>query len=111
MAKGGKAKKKTNKMRIAVIPGDGIGHEVVPEGIRVLEAAARKFDLGFEFETYDWSCERFHKTGAMMPEDGLEQIRDFGCDLSGCGRVSGRAGPRVAVGAADPDPARFPAVH
>ena len=67
---------KSNKMRIAVIPGDGIGHEVVPEGIRVLEAVGRKFDLAYEFTTYDWSCERFHKTGAMMPKDGLDQIRD-----------------------------------
>jgi tartrate dehydrogenase/decarboxylase/D-malate dehydrogenase len=67
---------KSNNMRIAVIPGDGIGHEVVPEGIRVLEAVARKYDLGFEFDTFDWSCERFHKTGAMMPEDGLDQIRN-----------------------------------
>jgi tartrate dehydrogenase/decarboxylase/D-malate dehydrogenase len=67
---------KSNKMRIAVIPGDGIGHEVVPEGIRVLEAVGRKFDLAYEFTTYDWSCERFHKTGSMMPEDGLDQIRD-----------------------------------
>jgi len=66
----------TNQLRIAVIPGDGIGHEVVPEGIRVLEAAAARFDIPFKFETYDWGCERYHKTGAMMPEDGLDQIRD-----------------------------------
>lgn len=68
--------KNSNKMRIAVIPGDGIGHEVVPEGIRVLETVGRKLDLDYEFTTYDWSCERFMKTGAMMPEDGLDQIRD-----------------------------------
>lgn len=67
---------KSNEMKIAVIPGDGIGHEVVPEGIKVLEAAARRFDLAFKFTDYDWSCERFHKTGAMMPDDGLDQIRD-----------------------------------
>lgn len=66
----------TNTMNIAVIPGDGIGHEVLPEGIRVLEAATKKFDLGFDFKTYDWSCERYKKTGAMMPEDGLDRIRD-----------------------------------
>lgn len=65
-----------NAMRIAVIPGDGIGNEVVPEGLRVLEAAAKRFDLGFEFEDYDWSCERFQKTGQMMPDDGLDQLRD-----------------------------------
>ena len=66
----------TNQLKIAVIPGDGIGHEVVPEGIRVLEAAASRFDIPFKFETYDWGCERYHKTGAMMPEDGLDQLRD-----------------------------------
>jgi tartrate dehydrogenase/decarboxylase / D-malate dehydrogenase len=66
----------TNQLRIAVIPGDGIGHEVVPEGIRVLEAAAARFDIPFKFETYDWGCERYHKTGAMMPADGLDQLRD-----------------------------------
>jgi tartrate dehydrogenase/decarboxylase / D-malate dehydrogenase len=64
----------SNRMRIAVIPGDGIGREVVPEGIRVLEAVAARFGLGFSWETYDWSCERFQKTGQMMPADGLEQI-------------------------------------
>ena len=68
--------RKSNEMKIAVIPGDGIGHEVVPEGLKVLEAAGHRFDLAFDFTDYDWSCERFHKTGAMMPEDGLEQIRD-----------------------------------
>ena len=50
-------------LRIAVIPGDGIGTEVVPEGIRVLEAAGRKFGLSFQWDHFDWSCERFHKTG------------------------------------------------
>lgn len=75
----GKATRKPvqgNAMRIAVIPGDGIGNEVVPEGLRVLEAAAKRFDLGFEFDDYDWSCERFQKTGQMMPDDGLDQLRD-----------------------------------
>ena len=45
--------------KIAVIPGDGIGKEVVPEGIRVLEAVGRKFDLNFTWQEYDWSCETF----------------------------------------------------
>jgi tartrate dehydrogenase/decarboxylase / D-malate dehydrogenase len=66
--------KKSNALKIAVIPGDGIGHEVVPEGIRVLEAVGRKFDIAFEWDEYGWSCERFKKKGAMMPEDGLKQI-------------------------------------
>ena len=62
---------------IAVIAGDGIGNEVVPEGIRVLEAAARRFGFGFEWHPFDWSCERFLKIGKMMPEDGLDQLRKF----------------------------------
>lgn len=62
---------------IAAIAGDGIGNEVVPEGIRVLEAAARLYGFGFEWHPFDWSCERFLKTGKMMPEDGLDQLRKF----------------------------------
>ena len=62
--------------RIAVIPGDGIGKETVPEGIRVLEAAARRFGFALKLDEYDWSCERYAKTGAMMPADGLDQLRD-----------------------------------
>jgi tartrate dehydrogenase/decarboxylase / D-malate dehydrogenase len=63
--------------KIAVIEGDGIGREVVPEGLRVLEAAARRFDLSFSWQHFDWSCEWYLKTGRMMPEDGLEQLRPF----------------------------------
>jgi tartrate dehydrogenase/decarboxylase/D-malate dehydrogenase len=66
--------KASNKMKIAVIPGDGIGNEVVPEGIRVLEAAGARFGLAYAWDHLDWSCQRFAKTGAMMPADGLEQI-------------------------------------
>jgi len=60
--------------RIAVIPGDGIGKEVVPEGIRVLEAAGRQFDISFEWDRLDWSCETYKQTGRMMPADGLARI-------------------------------------
>ncbi len=62
--------------RIAVIAGDGIGREVVPEGIRVLEAAAAHFGFGLRWTEYDWSCERYQRVGAMMPEDGIERLRD-----------------------------------
>jgi tartrate dehydrogenase/decarboxylase/D-malate dehydrogenase len=63
--------------KIAVIEGDGIGREVVPEGIRVLEAAARRFHLSLSWQHFPWSCETYLKTGRMMPEDGLEQLRPF----------------------------------
>jgi len=61
--------------RIASIPGDGIGKEVLPEGVRVLEAVAKRHAIAFRWEAFDWSCERYAATGAMMPADGLDQIR------------------------------------
>jgi tartrate dehydrogenase/decarboxylase/D-malate dehydrogenase len=63
--------------RIAVIPGDGIGKEVVPQGIRVLEAVARRFDISFKWDELTWSCETYTRTGRMMPEDGIEQLRRY----------------------------------
>jgi tartrate dehydrogenase/decarboxylase/D-malate dehydrogenase len=63
--------------RIAVIPGDGIGKEVVPEGMRVLEGAGSRFGFDLEWKTFDWSCEVYARTGRMMPEDGLDQLRHF----------------------------------
>jgi tartrate dehydrogenase/decarboxylase/D-malate dehydrogenase len=65
----------TSEYKIAVIPGDGIGKEVVPEGIRVLEAAGAKFDIRFHWDVLPWSCEYYAKHGRMMPEDGLDRIR------------------------------------
>lgn len=62
------------KYRIATIPGDGIGKEVVPEGIRVLDAVGVKYDIGFTWDEFDWGCEYFSHQGRMMPEDGLQQI-------------------------------------
>ena len=62
---------------IAVIAGDGIGKEVVPEGIRVLEAAGHRFGFRFNWHAFDWSCETYVKTEKMMPADGLEQLRPF----------------------------------
>jgi len=73
----------TNAYNIAVIPGDGIGKEVVPEAVRVLEAVASKYDLGFKFDEKDWNCERFHKQGQMMPDDALESIKDHDSILLG----------------------------
>jgi len=68
----------TNRVyNIAVIPGDGIGKEVVPEGILAMEAAARRYGFGFEWKEFDWSCETYAKTGRMMPEDGIAQLTGF----------------------------------
>jgi tartrate dehydrogenase/decarboxylase/D-malate dehydrogenase len=64
-----------NRMNIAVIPGDGIGKEVVPEGIRVLEVAARRFGLGFDFTDHDFaSADYYAAHGQMMPDDWKDRI-------------------------------------
>ena len=63
--------------RIAVMPGDGIGKETVPEGLRVLEAAGKKFGVEFAFAHFDWSCDYYAKHGRMMPEDWFAQLRGF----------------------------------
>jgi tartrate dehydrogenase/decarboxylase / D-malate dehydrogenase len=61
--------------RIAVIPGDGIGSEVVPEGIRVLDAAARRFSIDLRYDGFDFaSCDYYARHGQMMPDDWKNQI-------------------------------------
>ena len=61
--------------RIAVIPGDGIGKEVIPEGLRVLDAAARKFGIEFKWDHFDFaSCDYYAKHGQMMPDDWKDRI-------------------------------------
>ncbi|MDA1355997.1 MAG: tartrate dehydrogenase [Proteobacteria bacterium] len=60
--------------KIALIPGDGIGKEVLPEAVTVLEKIGGKFGISFEWHEFDWSCETYAKTGRMMPEDGIEQL-------------------------------------
>src|SRR5207248_850515 len=61
--------------RIAAIPGDGIGDEVIPAGIEVLERAADGFQL--EFTHFDWSSKRYVETGHYIPEGGLERLKSF----------------------------------
>src|ERR1700730_14748981 len=63
------------KYRIATIQGDGIGKEVVPEGMRVLDAAGKKAGIHLDCEQFRWSGAYYKETGRMMPENGLEQIR------------------------------------
>lgn len=67
----------TTRVNVAVIPGDGIGTEVIPEGMRVLETAGTRHGIDFAWTEFDWSCETCLKTGRMMPEDGMQQLSDF----------------------------------
>ena len=69
--------------KIAVIPGDGIGKEVVPPALEVLDAAATRFGFTLHTTHCDWSCERYTRTGAMMPADGLDQLREADSVLLG----------------------------
>ena len=66
------------KHRIAVIAGDGIGQEVMPEGLRVLDTACRQFGLDLEFVSFDWAhCDYYLQHGQMMPDDWFAQLKDF----------------------------------
>ncbi|MEX2543353.1 MAG: tartrate dehydrogenase [Trueperaceae bacterium] len=62
---------------IAVIPGDGIGLEVTPLGQELLEAAGRRFGFDLNWQHFPWGCEFYSRTGAMMPDDGLDRLRSF----------------------------------
>ena len=66
------------RFRIAVIPGDGIGQEVVPEGLAVLDTIARQSggQIAFDYTTYPWGRDFYHEYGRMIPPDALEQLGD-----------------------------------
>ncbi|MBX7201317.1 MAG: tartrate dehydrogenase [Rhodospirillaceae bacterium] len=64
--------------RIAAIPGDGIGQEVIDAGVRVLDALAKRDGgFGLAFETFDWGSDYYRKHGVMMPADGLARLKPF----------------------------------
>lgn len=70
--------------KIAVIPGDGIGKEVMPEALRALEALAARHDLQLEFEHFDWACAEYYvKHGDMLPPDWFAQLKPFDTILFG----------------------------
>jgi tartrate dehydrogenase/decarboxylase / D-malate dehydrogenase len=69
--------------RIALIPGDGIGAEVLPPARAVLDAVGARHGISFRYDEFDWSCERYLHEGAMMPADGLDRIRDHDAILLG----------------------------
>ncbi|MDQ7734062.1 tartrate dehydrogenase [Halomonas sp. SpR1] len=64
--------------RIAIIAGDGIGTEVMPEGVRALEATAKQFNIDLEFTTFEFgSCDYYLEHGKMLPDDWFEQLKGF----------------------------------
>jgi tartrate dehydrogenase/decarboxylase / D-malate dehydrogenase len=74
----------TKKYRIAVLPGDGIGKEVMPEGLRAVEAVAARFGIDFEFSHFEWaSCDYHARHGKMMPDDWKAQLSSHDAILFG----------------------------
>jgi len=63
--------------KIASVFGDGVGHEIVPAGMEVLQAAASKANFGLRFDTFDWGAGYYKKYGDFMPEDGLETLKEY----------------------------------
>jgi tartrate dehydrogenase/decarboxylase/D-malate dehydrogenase len=63
--------------KIAVVPGDGIGPEVIGAGCEILDAIAAASNFRFEFEHFDWGSDYYRRTGVMMPADGVDRLRDF----------------------------------
>ncbi len=63
--------------RIAVIPGDGIGVEVVDAARAVLDVVCARHGITLSYQEFDWSCQRFEREGTMMPDDGIETLREF----------------------------------
>jgi tartrate dehydrogenase/decarboxylase / D-malate dehydrogenase len=76
-------KKLNMRLNVALIPGDGIGREVVPEGVRVLESLAARYGFEVKFEAFPYGCEYYLKHGGMMPADGLERLGGFDAILLG----------------------------
>ncbi|WP_298346126.1 isocitrate/isopropylmalate family dehydrogenase [uncultured Algibacter sp.] len=63
--------------KIAVVPGDGIGNEIVPEGLRVIEAVAKKHNFSIETETFDWGAGYYQKNNKFLPDDGIKKLEAF----------------------------------
>ena len=72
-------------LTIAVIAGDGVGLEVVPQAKRVLEKAAHKHNLSFAFQDFDWGASHFFRWGKMMPSGALDLLQP--CDEIGRAHV------------------------
>ncbi len=73
------------RYHIAVIPGDGIGGEVMPEGIRAVDAAGSRYGFQVTWDFFDWSCEYYRRHGRMMPGDGIARLAR--CDAVFLGAV------------------------
>lgn len=79
--------------KIATLPGDGTGPEVVAEGVKVLQAVSRKYGFEMTFTQFNWGGENYLKTGVVLPDDATEQLKKF--DAVFLGAIGS---PKVAPG-------------
>jgi tartrate dehydrogenase/decarboxylase / D-malate dehydrogenase len=83
--------------RVAVIPGDGIGPEVITEGLRVLSAAGERFGFRLRAETFPWGCGHYLQTGRVMPADGIETLTSFDAIHLGAVGLPGQVPEEIGV--------------
>ena len=69
--------------RIAAVPGDGVGHEIVPAGMKVLEEVAGKFEFGISFDQYSYGAGHYLEHGVFMPEEGLSKLKEYDAIIFG----------------------------
>ena len=74
---------KNNKKRILILPGDGIGPEVISEAIKTLSSLAKRHNIGLYFEEFAWGCGYYLQHGEMMPAEGIDTLSAFDAVLFG----------------------------
>lgn len=71
------------ELSIALLPGDGIGVEIMPEARRVLDLISQRFNVTLNYHEFDWGTQYYFQHGRMMPDDGVDQLREFDAILLG----------------------------
>src|SRR3954467_14003587 len=90
-------------MKIAVMPGDGVGKEVIPQGLRVLRAAADKFGFTYETTDYPQGAEHYLETGVTLPDDTLKRLGQHDAILFGAVGADPRGNARIPQGLIETD--------
>ena len=99
-----------SEYKIAVIRGDGIGVDVIEEGLKVLNEIAGRYEITLEFTEFPWGSDYYFEHGKMMPDDALDTLAEFDQIYLGAVGHPELAGPRDAERAAAPDPAALRSV-
>ncbi len=90
-------------MKIAVMPGDGVGKEVVPEGLKVLEVASKKFGFTYQTTDYPFGAEHYLETGITLPDSALKELAGHDAILFGAVGADPRGSARIPQGLIETD--------